>query len=133
MVISDATSIRTAHVVTGILNALAGYLGPQADGAAGRFTVFPLFETEADIARGTAYLQRIADLQAQSTRDAAERQELSEFLALKADGMNVMLSASDSTKRLGLLKASFGLGFGYRVRARVRGRARIMIRFRVRT
>jgi len=46
VVISDATSIHTAHVVKGILRALAGYLKHEDTAGVDRFTVYPLFEAK---------------------------------------------------------------------------------------
>ena len=84
VVISDATSIGTAQVVKGILKSLAQYLKTEPD-VVDRFTVFPLFETEADIERGTAYLTKIKEYKAKASPSSAEREELREFDALVAD------------------------------------------------
>jgi len=57
--------------------------------------------------RGTNYLEKIQAIQDKgASLSASDSQDLREFKALSDDGMNVMLSASDSTKRLGLLKSA---------------------------
>jgi len=107
VVISDATSMHTAHVVKGILNSLTSYMGVSEEEVP-RFTIFPLFETEADIRGGIAYLQEMKGLLAihPEALTATQQQRLQDFQRLKGDGAQVMLSASDSTKRLGLLKSA---------------------------